>query len=781
MSRKKNKENKQKTNQANQEQSKDSKDLESLTNLDNKLEEMKLKNEISDTAMNKLEINETDNDGSIKLIKETYYKAQKIEKILEKQKNTNQELKDNLSKEKDSLEKERNENIALKTELKQRLDKYNTELTEINLLRVEGGWSSVIDKKLLDSYTDQMKLQEEILADKIKKLSEKHSEYLSVLSDLGIKKIDLENEFQLKIKNAQEKLEIKYQNNINAKEIDLEELSNDIENKKRKLAQDQKEFKYEIEDFDEEKEYLIEKARKKVEIELEDLNNEKKNLKQKNQALKVDLKDAQNNLKHLGDSNAKDVINDLRDKETQIFKLTEKLETSPNILKVDELKRLRNEKNDWQAKFSELGAQVNEYKSRYENQKLQIGEKERLEFQKEELELRIKLQQTALGELKEEVKDLTKESDTKVTFISCSEMDEKYNKATKFNKNSISEDWLNNMQQAIAQVTDNELYYDKNTIRSFIAGLAMSKFSILQGISGTGKTSLPKAFAEAIGGNFGVVEVQSGWKDRQDLIGYYNTFEKKYYEGKFLKWLYMAGTPKYNDKPFFIILDEMNLSHPEHYFADLLSIMEETNPEKQVLNISDKVSDIPQLMSQLEEGGLGLKIPKNVWFIGTANHDETTLQFAPKTYDRANILEMPINIDRFKIEDIDTDKVKISNDNFLAFTRDQKWNEQKKVEQYLTSDFKNICAKLGIGWGNRLQKQINLFIPVFIALDGEIADALDHIIASKVLRSIKGRYDLQKNTLTEIKTELETNFKTKFKGDAKKSLQIINNELNRMS
>ena len=79
------------------------------------------------------------------------------------------------------------------------------------------------------------------------------------------------------------------------------------------------------------------------------------------------------------------------------------------------------------------------------------------------------------------------------------------------------------------------LYYDENVIRSFVAGLAMSRLNILQGISGTGKTSLPEAFADAIGGHFQTIEVQSGWKDRQDLIGYYNTFEKKFYESDFLK------------------------------------------------------------------------------------------------------------------------------------------------------------------------------------------------------------------------------------------------------
>jgi AAA domain (dynein-related subfamily) len=743
---------------------------------------------IDDNSIPEAEIKEIENEEikapsnvSYKSAQELYHKALSIEKILEKRKNENERLKEKLECEKKALESEKSQNEKLKTELKDKLDKYNEELTEINQLRVDGGWSSVIDKKLLDHYEEQLKNQEKILLEKITKLTKKHTEYISTLAEVETKKLDVEKEFQLKFTEESERLEKVYQEKFNSKEKELEDLSKELVEKKRLLEKKQKQLDYEVEDFKDDKKYLTDKARNKVEQEIEDLNQQLQNLKDKNEALNNEIKSLNNELKYLGNYNAKDIISILRSKEKELFELREKLETSPDILKIDELKRLQKEKNDWQNKLREIDAQLNEYKTRYENQKLQIGEKEGLEFQKEELEQRIKLQQSALEELKEEVNELTRQTEDKITFVSCSEMDDKYKLPSEnLIQNKITKGWIKNIQQAIAQVTENKLYYNENTLRSFIAGLSMSRFSILQGISGTGKTSLPKAFAKAIGGNFGIVEVQSGWKDRQDLIGYYNTFEKKYYEGKFLKLLYMAGTPKYKDKPYFIILDEMNLSHPEHYFADLLSIMEETNQDKQVLTISDKVKDTPNLMFELEEGGIGLKIPQNVWFIGTANHDETTLQFAPKTYDRANILEMPINIERFKIESVDFSKVSIPNKTLIKFANSQKWDKSNKTLKYLEGNFKSICGKFGIGWGNRLQKQIKLFIPVFKALEGDEANALDYIIASKILRSIKGRYDLQETTLNEMKDELEKNFRKEFNGEAKKSLKIVNDELSRL-
>lgn len=757
-------------------------DKQASNDIDNKLEEVVNKNEISKAEIKEIVPDELEKIESITLksVKELYHKALSIGKVLEKRKNEYERLKENLDNDKSILESEKSKNEKLKTELKEKLDKYNVELTEINQLRVDGAWSSVIDKKLLDHYEEQLKIQEQTLLDKIAELSKKHTEYVSALTENETNKIEIEKELQQRFAEEKKKLREEYEIKLNSKESELNTLSDELEKKKRLLENKKKELSYEVEDFEYHKKYLVDKAKKKVEQEIEDLNQQIENLKEKNESLGNQHKSLEDELKYLGEYKAKDIIPELRSKENELFKLREQLETSPDILKIDELKRLQKEKNDWQNKLREVNAELNEYKSRYENQKLQIGEKERLEFQKEELEQRIKLQQSALEELKEEVSELTRQTEDKITFISCSEMDDKYKlPAENLIQNKITKDWIKNIQHAIAKVTENDLYYDENTIRSFIAGLAMSRFSILQGISGTGKTSLPKAFAKAIGGNFGIVEVQSGWKDRQDLIGYYNTFEKKYYEGKFLKLLYMAGTPEYSSKPFLIILDEMNLSHPEHYFADLLSIMEETNQKKQVLTISDKVKDTPKLMFELEEGGIGLRIPENVWFIGTANNDETTLQVAPKTYDRANILEMPINIEKFVIEDVDFSKVSIPNQEFINFTSSQKWQEKNKSLNYLEKNFKTICRKFGIGWGNRLEKQIKLFIPVFIALGGNEANALDHILATKILRSIKGRYDLQESTLKEMEDELANNFKKEFGDYAKKSLKIVEDELNR--
>jgi hypothetical protein len=759
-------------------QQEDNKKLESQQN---ELKNLQLDAEIRDEDLEKVELNndEIHQDKTTKNIEIVLKQATKLKKELETRKLDYSKKIKFLEEEKKLLEIEKKEYQEKKNELEGRLQEYNDKLKEINQLQVEEGFSSVIDRKILDEYFTNLKEQEKLLIKKLSDVTKKHGEYVDLILELDTQKMILQKAALKELTAQKSELLDEFKIKFSDKEAELLLREEELEKQIRDLSKKEKALEYDIEDFEGEREYLEEKAEKKVEEKIISFQNDIKTLNNQNRILKNEKEDLGEVLKYFGSRDPKKILDDLKDKENEIYELQEKLLLQPDKLKIDELNKLRKEKVDWESDLQDLEAKLNEYNRRYENQKLQIGEKETLVFQKEELEQRIKLQQVALDQLKEEVNLLVEQSKNSDTFVSCTQMDKDYKNFDNnlFDDTEISKTWMENLQQVIAQVTTNRLFYDLNTIRSFVAGLAMSRLSILQGISGTGKTSLPKAFAEAIGGHCEVVEVQSGWKDKQDLIGYYNTFEKKYYEGKFLKALYKATTPSYRDKPFLIILDEMNLSHPEHYFADILSLMEETDREKQILSICDKVSGKPNEMIE-NDGEFGLKIPNNVWFIGTANHDETTLQFAPKTYDRANIMEMPKNFINFEIKNTDKESTKVCNSLLVEAFKTNKDIDEKYIS-YIDekSNFKNICNDLGIGWGNRLEKQIKQFIPIFLNLGGHQADALDHILSTKILRTIKGRYDLQENILKNMKEELEENFQNQFKKLPKKSLEIINTEL----
>ena len=739
-------------------------DTNGIDDIAKKVDELQETSEITNEELEVATDVEIPSNVKASNIESIYKQAVKIKEQLESRKVEYSKKLSSIDEQVQKLEDETNEYELKKVELDDSIKKYDDELQEINKHRA-GNFANVIDKKVLDKYSESLSEQQEVLLEEINKLKQEQVRYLELISSKEQEILESKTELITERLKLKEKL----QNDFAEKEDDLEALTREVKKEKKQLQ-------YDIEDFEEEKEYLKDKAEEAVQDEIDSLKEKLDILEKKNALLIKDIEELEDIHRYFGGRDPKKIIDELLEAKDEIYNLQGKLELSPDSLKIDELKQLRREKVDWAVALSEAHATTSEYKQRWAKEQLSIGEKETLEFQKEELVKRIELQQIALDEFQL----VLDKSNAIEVFSSCIEMDDEYKNIEDMNhpNNYFSKQWITVVQQKLARRTV-PLYYDENVIRSFVSGLAMSRLNILQGISGTGKTSLPEAFADAIGGHFQTIEVQSGWKDRQDLIGYYNTFEKKFYESDFLKALYKANTAQYRNKPFFIILDEMNLSHPEHYFADLLSLMEKTSFSDQKLKICDKVNGKPVLMID-EDSTFKLQIPDNVWFIGTANHDETTLQFAPKTLDRANVMEMPKNHIEVKINsEIDLDFILTDNENVLDNFNIEFESNDTVFNKYFSNNgnFKKICNKLGIGWGNRLEKQLKKFIPVFTQLGGTNADAMDHIISSKILRNIQGRYDLQEKTLHEMKEELENNFTDIFGDLPEKCLEIIDQEL----
>ena len=274
------------------------------------------------------------------------------------------------------------------------------------------------------------------------------------------------------------------------------------------------------------------------------------------------------------------------------------------------------------------------------------------------------------------------------------------------------------------------LYYEIDDIRRFIAGMAVSKILILQGMSGTGKTSLANAFGEFVENGSTVIPVQPMWKERTDLIGYYNEFTKHFNETTLLKVMYKAN---YSQDMFVTVLDEMNIARVEYYFAEFLSLLELPNPEKrQLVVVSDTWESDPKL---LKKGCI--KLPENMWFIGTANNDDSTFAISDKVYDRAMILDLDKKSEPFTAPA--TRCTHLSAGDFFRLTeaatkefsvssRNRKRLQQ--LDQYLIDHFH-------ITFGNRIMKQINQYIPVYIACGGDELVALDDILAKKIIRKLE--------------------------------------------
>jgi RNAse (barnase) inhibitor barstar len=276
------------------------------------------------------------------------------------------------------------------------------------------------------------------------------------------------------------------------------------------------------------------------------------------------------------------------------------------------------------------------------------------------------------------------------------------------------------------------LYYDIADIRRFIAGLSVTHVLIMQGMSGTGKTSLAYAFGEFLQNQSVIIPIQPMWKERTDMIGYYNEFTKRFNETVLLRKMYEADC---NDEIYITVLDEMNIARVEYYFAEFLSLLEIPNPEKRYLDVvSDKWEDDPKM---LRDGQI--QLPPNMWFIGTANNDDSTFAISDKVYDRAIVMNLDKKADVFSAEE--EAPVKISCAHFMNLIEEARktyaLTERNRrrlamLDQYLMDKFR-------ITFGNRIVKQINQYIPVCLACGGDELDALDDILSRKVLRKLEAQ------------------------------------------
>ena len=274
------------------------------------------------------------------------------------------------------------------------------------------------------------------------------------------------------------------------------------------------------------------------------------------------------------------------------------------------------------------------------------------------------------------------------------------------------------------------LYYDNTILRPFFAGLACGKLIILQGISGTGKTSLAYAWGKFVKQDSCVASVEPSWKDKSDFLGYFNEFTKKFNETKALGEIYNAS---FDDDVHTIILDEMNLARVEYYFADLLSILEMPNRDEWLVDlVPSKWEKDPK---RLVNGKI--KLPGNLWYIGTINNDDSTFMVTDKVYDRAMPLDINTKVEPFKCREQDAIDLNASYLESLFKDAVEKYplTEESLAKVRETDDY--VIKHFRISFGNRIMKQLNTFVPIYVACGGTEVEAIDYFLAKKILRKFE--------------------------------------------
>ncbi|MBP3560945.1 MAG: NgoFVII family restriction endonuclease [Treponema sp.] len=302
----------------------------------------------------------------------------------------------------------------------------------------------------------------------------------------------------------------------------------------------------------------------------------------------------------------------------------------------------------------------------------------------------------------------------------------------------------------------------------YTASLLAKPFAILTGNSGTGKTRIATQLAswlkkDAPNGisNSLVVPVGADWTDNTKILGYFNPLANEG-TGDFIKSdiLNFIELAKDNQKiPFFLILDEMNLSHVERYFSDFLSAMESGKP----ILLYKKPENCE---STVEET---ITLPKNLFVTGTVNIDETTYMFSPKVLDRANVIEfIPEKDDILKIfrQKPDIQEIQPAPDGMAeAFVE-----LSKKVRNFengpltddgadldgIFGDLYDILKPAGFEFAYRTTKEIVLYYCAAKSLNSELStfEIIDHQIVQKILPKIHGNKKQIGDLLNKLKEML---------------------------
>lgn len=318
---------------------------------------------------------------------------------------------------------------------------------------------------------------------------------------------------------------------------------------------------------------------------------------------------------------------------------------------------------------------------------------------------------------------------------------------------------------------EEKLYFDIETIRFFISGLGTTHFSILEGLSGTGKSSLPRYFAKFINAESLFIPVQATWRDRTNLLGFFNEFSKTYSETEFLISLYEAN---YNpDKLYIYVLDEMNISRVEYYFADFLSVLEYPAEDWKLKVMQLPYNFLPP--AKLFEGVI--QIPENVYFVGTANKDDSTFTITNKVYDRAITIEFDDRNDPFEVkEEVSTITISKTHLDSLYLEAKEDLELQMNDEDFekFTTITNFVNNQFDITFGNRILNQITTLVPIYVACGGKKEEALDFLLSRKIISQLEGRFEeYVKGALKELLVLIEKTYGANILKRSEKTIQSL--------
>ncbi|WP_338974109.1 hypothetical protein [Fusobacterium vincentii] len=567
-------------------------------------------------SIEELEKKKSDLEKSVKEKEDLQQKLEKIETEIEK-----------LEKDKQELELSTEDLKNLRAKIEQKNEEKYLLLGEIN--------DKEIEKRVLEEKIKNLEKTKKSLEYNFSDILEKTRESQENLQKEIITSYNDETERQKSIMNQA----INELKEVKSSKEELINKENELLLKEKYLLEKEEEIKSKIENFDkirdeirkeEEKKHIskilfLEEQREKINDEYIEMRLEKEKLEKLNsdtfsrEELNLQIEDLKKSEKDLKEK----LLGKTEERLTKIKVLERNLEISENENK--KLLEKNEELSEENKKLYTEKIQLIEYKDRIEVAERALPE---LERSKESLLALLEKREEEINELKRrQMSEAAKKETIEQAYFTIEERD---------NDKEIKDEieWLNSIKKSFEEVG---FKFSDRLLYAFHTSLKVGDWNpltVLAGVSGTGKSELPRLYSRYGGINFLPLAVQSNWDSPYSLFGYYNSLEGKFNATSLLKVLYQAQEDAKNsisDYLTIVLLDEMNLAHVELYFSELLSKLE-------LLRGSD---DVKLEIDIAEKNPYEIKLNKNVIWVGTMNEDETTKSLSDKVIDRSNLINFP--------------------------------------------------------------------------------------------------------------------------------------------
>ncbi len=664
------------------------------------------------------------------------------EKIKEKELEIAKEL-EQIRNLKDEIENKRRRNIEKESELKKR--ELVIKEREIRIKEKENS----LESDLLNRKNEfEINLKDE----KLNKESEWKKEIDSKISDYREKEYkkleeEIENLRKSKVKNIDEQIKLKQEeyDNLQNKILELDEKEKRLDRKEDELEKKEEELQYEkrrVKNKENNNQKIIEEVvAREISSEKNNFEIEREGLVNSIENLKIQLKNKDNEIRKYDNfidnygSTPEIIGKKIKEKELEIDRLKEELANRPS-LEVE--KRLETQKEELEQKkyqIEEMEVEKNKLRISISEMEADISKAKDLETENSILQLKnneneniIDSLRGQLDSLKNELERLSHPEGRKSTREQRIQEIEKGGLKDVYvinndNKEEINEiEWLDNIYK---NCNEYGIKFNKRILYAFHTSLKISDWSILTvlaGVSGTGKSELPKLYAKFGGLNFINVAVQPNWDSQESMLGYFNSIDNRFEAQPLLRFLAQV-TKKDQHKNeneilpsecmSLILLDEMNLAHIEHYFSDFLSKLEERR--------SLEEEEPPTIEIKLGSGldPYELKMYRNLLWTGTMNQDETTKSLSDKVLDRGVIINFPRPK---KLES--RKKMELSNKFVKGKLTEKEWKnwltientlskeQMKEIEKYrkIVEDINEALEGAGRALGHRVWQAIEFYI-----------------------------------------------------------------------